>query len=359
LLTRRRCATSPTCCAPAHLAQLRAIVDDKDASPNDHFVALELLRNANIAAGGVLPGCQDTGTAIVMGKRGQHVLTRATTRRRSPAGVRYLRRDQPALLAGRAARHVRGEEHRQQLPAQIELYAIDGDEYHFLFMAKGGGSANKSMVFQETKALLKPGEPGGIPRRQAAIARTAACPPYHLAIVIGGTSAEYALKDRQARVGALLDELPARATRSSGRFRTSSGSARCSRSRAAPASARSRRKYFCMTPRVIRLPRHAPAVRSRSRCRARRIASARKITRDGCSSSSSTGPARYLPDTTHDDVAGEVKIDLTRRMRIRQALSRYPIRPGWCWRADDRRARHSRTPSSRSGSIAATGCRST
>ena len=226
---------------PGHLAQLRTILDDHEASPNDRFVALELLKNANIAAGGILPGCQDTGTAIVMGKKGQYVLTGGGDEEAISRGVfETYTEDEPALLAGRAARHVRGEEHRHNLPAQIELYATDGDEYHFLFMAKGGGSANKSLLFQETKALLNPKSLAAFLDQKLRSLGTAACPPYHLAVVIGGTSAEHTLKVAKLASARYLDDLPtkrqrARATRSA----ISSGSSRSSRSRARPASARS------------------------------------------------------------------------------------------------------------------------
>src|SRR5690242_11920282 len=194
---------------PGHLAQLRAILDDAEASPNDHFVALELLKNANIAAGGVLPGCQDTGTAIVIGKRGQLVLTAGNDEAAIARGVfdtyaeANLRYSQVAPLDMFEERNT-----GNNLPAQIELYAVDGDEYHFLFMAKGGGSANKSLLFQETKALLNPASLTAFLDQKLRSLGTAACPPYHLAIVIGGTSAELALKTAKLASARYLDELP-------------------------------------------------------------------------------------------------------------------------------------------------------
>jgi fumarate hydratase class I len=184
---------------PGHLAQLRAILDDPEASANDRFVALELLKNANIAAGGILPGCQDTGTAIVMGKKGQYVVTADGERGGDEAALSRgifetyaddnLRYSQVAPLSMFEEKNT-----GTNLPAQIELYATGGDEYHFLFMAKGGGSANKSVLYQETKALLNPKSLTAFLEQKLRSIGTAACPPYHLAIVIGGTSAEYTLK---------------------------------------------------------------------------------------------------------------------------------------------------------------------
>ena len=183
---------------PGHLAQLRAILDDPEASPNDRFVALELLKNANIAASFVLPGCQDTGTAIVMGKKGQLVLTdpgESADERAIARGVfdtyteTNLRYSQMAPLDT-----YREKNTGTNLPAQIEIYATGGDEYRFLFMAKGGGSANKSYLYQETKAVLNPKSLLEFLGQKMRSLGTAACPPYHLAVVVGGTSAEYALK---------------------------------------------------------------------------------------------------------------------------------------------------------------------
>src|SRR4029079_8377152 len=196
---------------PGHLAQLRAILDDKDASPNDHFVALELLKNANIAAGGILPGCQATGTASVMGKRAQHVRTRGDDEAAIARGV-FETYAQANLRYSQVAPLDMFEEKNtgNKLPAQIELYATDGDEYHFLFMAKGGGSANKSLLFQETKALLNPKSLAAFLDQKLRSLGTAPCPPYHLAVVIGGTSAEYALKVAKYASARYLDELPER-----------------------------------------------------------------------------------------------------------------------------------------------------
>src|SRR5271169_1933781 len=194
---------------PSHLRQLRAILDDPEASPNDRYVARDLLQNANIAAGGVLPMCQDTGTAIVMGKRGQQVLTDGHDEEHIARGVYdaytmlNLRYSQLAPLSMWEEKNT-----GSNLPAQIELYATGGDEYKFLFMAKGGGSANKSFLFQETKAVLNPARMLGFLEEKIRSLGTAACPPYHLAIVIGGTSAEFALKTAKYASAKYLDALP-------------------------------------------------------------------------------------------------------------------------------------------------------
>src|SRR5690606_12168728 len=193
---------------PGHLAQLRKILDDQEAPANDKFVALELLKNANIAADGVLPGCQDTGTAIVMGKKGQYVLSGDRDEEALSAGIfetyttTNLRYSQVAPLDMFEEKNT-----GTNLPAQIELYATGGDEYHFLFMAKGGGSANKSLLFQETKALLNPKNLSAFLEQKLRSLGTAACPPYHLAVVIGGTSAEYTLKVAKLASARYLDDL--------------------------------------------------------------------------------------------------------------------------------------------------------
>ena len=192
-----------------HLRQLRAIIDDPQASPNDRFVALDLLKNANISAGGVLPMCQDTGTAIVMGKKGERVVTgggdaEALSRGIHEAYTRLnLRYSQMAPLDMWTERNT-----GTNLPAQIDLYAADGDAYEFLLMAKGGGSANKSFLFQETKAVLNPDAMRQFLDEKLRALGTAACPPYHLAVVVGGTSAEYALKTAKYASAKYLDTLP-------------------------------------------------------------------------------------------------------------------------------------------------------
>ena len=317
---------------PGHLAQLRAILDDREASPNDHFVALELLKNANIAAGGVLPGCQDTGTAIIMGKRGQHVLTRGNDEAAIARGVfdtyveTNLRYSQVAPLDMFEEANT-----GNNLPAQIELYAIDGDEYHFLFMAKGGGSANKSLLFQETKALLNPKSLVAFLDSKLRSLGTAACPPYHLAIVIGGTSAELALKTAKLASARYLDDLPASGNALGRAFRDLDWERTVLEiARNTGIGAQFGGKYFCHDARVIRLPRHGAScpVAIAVSCSADRQALG-KITRDGVFLEQlEQDPARYLPEITPDEVAGEaIKIDLTRPMsEIRQTLSRYPIK---------------------------------
>jgi fumarate hydratase class I len=317
---------------PGHLAQLRAILDDKAASPNDHFVALELLKNANIAAGGVLPGCQDTGTAIVMGKRGQLVLTQGNDEAAIARGVfdtyveSNLRYSQVAPLDMFEEKNT-----GNNLPAQIELYAIDGDEYHFLFMAKGGGSANKSLLFQETKALLNPKSLAAFLDAKLRSLGTAACPPYHLAVVIGGTSAEQALKTAKLASARYLDELPTSGNALGRAFRDLEWEAKLLElSRQSGIGAQFGGKYFCHDARVIRLPRHGAScpVAIAVSCSADRQALG-KITREGVFLEQlEHDPAKYLPDTTHAEVASEeVRIDLTRPMsEIRATLSRYPIK---------------------------------
>src|SRR6516162_177779 len=205
---------------PRHLAQLRSILEDPEASPNDRYVARDLLKNACIAAGGVLPMCQDTGTAIVMGKRGQHVLTDGRDEEHITRGVYdayttlNLRYSQLAPLTMWEERNT-----GSNLPAQIEIYATGGDEYKFLFMAKGGGSANKSFLYQRTKAVLNEASMAAFLTEKIGSLGTAACPPYHLAIVIGGTSAEYALKTAKYASAKYLDTLPSEGSAAGHGFR--------------------------------------------------------------------------------------------------------------------------------------------
>jgi fumarate hydratase, class I len=332
LLTRTAMRDIAHLLRPGHLAQLRAILDDKDASPNDHFVARELLQNANIAAGGVLPGCQDTGTAIVMGKRGQLVLTSGSDEAAIARGV-FDTYAEANLRYSQVAPLDMFEESNtgNNLPAQIELYATEGDEYHFLFMAKGGGSANKSLLFQETKALLNPASLTAFLDHKLRSLGTAACPPYHLAVVIGGTSAELALKTAKLASARYLDDLPTSGNPLGRAFRDLEWEARVvDIARATGIGAQFGGKYFCHDARVIRLPRHGAScpVAIAVSCSADRQALG-KITRDGVFLEElERDPARYLPDTTHDDIAGEeVRIDLHRPMaEIRQTLSRHPVK---------------------------------
>jgi len=317
---------------PGHLAQLRAILDDNEASPNDKFVALELLKNANIAAGGVLPGCQDTGTAIIMGKKGQRVYTGGGDEAALSRGIydtfttTNLRYSQVAPLDMFDEKNT-----GTNLPAQIELYATDGDEYHFLFMAKGGGSANKSLLFQETKALLNEKSLTAFLDQKLRSLGTAACPPYHLAVVIGGTSAEYTLKVAKLASARYLDHLPTKGTPKGHAYRDLEWEKRVVEiARATGIGAQFGGKYFCHDARVIRLPRHGAScpVALAVSCSADRQALG-KITREGVFVEElEHDPAKYLPEVTHGELEGEVvKIDLTMPMsEIRATLSRYPIK---------------------------------
>ena len=317
---------------PGHLAQLKKILDDKEASPNDHFVALELLKNANIAAGGVLPGCQDTGTAIVMGKKGQHVLTNGADEEALSRGV-FQTYTETNLRDSQVSPLDMFEEKNTgtNLPAQIELYATDGDEYHFLFMAKGGGSANKSLLFQETKALLNPKSLSAFLEQKLRSLGTSACPPYHLAVVIGGTSAEHTLKVAKLASARYLDELPTQGGTKGHAFRDLEWEGKVVEiARQTGIGAQFGGKYFVHDARVIRLPRHGAScpVAIAVSCSADRQALG-KITKDGVFLEQlETDPAKYLPDVSHDDLEGEVvRIDLTQPMSdIRATLSRYPIR---------------------------------
>ncbi|MGE0397917.1 MAG: fumarate hydratase [Kofleriaceae bacterium] len=317
---------------PGHLAQLRSILDDPEASANDRFVALELLKNANIAAGGILPGCQDTGTAIIMGKKGQHVLTTGGDEAALSRGVfdtyaeANLRYSQVAPLDMFEEKNT-----GNNLPAQIELYATDGDEYHFLFMAKGGGSANKSLLFQETKALLNPKSLAAFLDAKLRSLGTAACPPYHLAVVIGGTSAEQTLKVAKLASARYLDHLPTSGNNLGRAFRDLEWEAKVlDIARSTGIGAQFGGKYFAHDARVIRLPRHGAScpVALAVSCSADRQALG-KITREGVFLEQlETDPAKYMPETTHSELEGEVvKIDLRMPMsEIRALLSRYPIK---------------------------------
>ncbi|GGJ97806.1 fumarate hydratase class I [Pilimelia anulata] len=322
---------------PAHLAQLRAILDDPAASANDRFVALDLLRNANIAAGGVLPMCQDTGTAIVMGKRGRHVLTDGRDEEAIARGVHAaytklnLRYSQLAPLTMWDERNT-----GSNLPAQVELYAEDpggvADAYKFLFMAKGGGSANKSYLYQETKALLNPTRMMQFLEEKLRLIGTAACPPYHLAIVVGGTSAEFALKTAKYASAKYLDALPTAGDMTAHGFRDLELEEQVLElTREFGIGAQFGGRYFCHDVRVVRLPRHGAScpVAIAVSCSADRQAVA-KITPSGVwLEKLATDPARYLPDVTDAALDGGevVRVDLNRPMaEIRAELSRYPVK---------------------------------
>jgi fumarate hydratase, class I len=317
---------------PAHLRQLRSILADPEASRNDRFVARDLLKNACIAAGGVLPMCQDTGTAIVMGKRGLQVLTDGRDDEYIARGV-YDAYTRLNLRYSQLAPLTMWEERNtgSNLPAQIELYATAGEEYKFLFMAKGGGSANKSYLYQETKAVLNPARMATFLDEKIRSLGTAACPPYHLAIVIGGTSAEYALKTAKYASAKYLDALPTAGSMDAHGFRDLELEQEVLEiTRRAGIGAQFGGRYFCHDVRVIRLPRHGAScpVAIAVSCSADRQATA-KITRNGVFLEQlETDPARYLPDPTPADLADDVvRVDLSRPMaEIRAELSRYPIK---------------------------------
>ncbi|ROT28078.1 fumarate hydratase [Micromonospora sp. HM5-17] len=323
---------------PAHLAQLRAIIDDPAASPNDRFVALDLLRNANIAAGGVLPMCQDTGTAIVMGKRGRHVLTDGSDEEAISRGV-YQAYTRLNLRYSQLAPLTMWEERNtgNNLPAQIEIYAEDPDghpdTYKFLFMAKGGGSANKSFLYQETKALLNPTRLMQFLEEKLRLIGTSACPPYHLAIVVGGTSAEYALKTAKLASAKYLDNLPTSGSLLGHGFRDLELEAEVlEMTRQFGIGAQFGGRYFCHDVRVVRLPRHGAScpVAIAVSCSADRQAMG-KITPSGVwLERLETDPARFLPDVTDaqlDQGTEVVRIDLNRPMdEIRAELSKYPVK---------------------------------
>jgi fumarate hydratase class I len=316
---------------PAHLAQLRRIFDDPEASDNDRFVALELLTNANIAAGRELPGCQDTGTAIVVGYKGENVLTGVDDAEALSHGIydtyqqRNLRYSQMAPLDLYTEKNT-----GTNLPAQIELYATRGSDYDLLFIAKGGGSANKSFLFQETKALLNPASLMSFLEEKIRAIGTSACPPYHLAIVIGGTAAEYTLKTVKLASCHALDDLPTSGNELGRGFRDVALEEAVQKlCNEIGIGAQFGGKYFAHDVRVIRLPRHGAScpVGIGVSCSADRQVKA-KINAEGVFLERlETNPAKYLPDITPEELGGEVvKIDLRRPMaEILAELSQYPV----------------------------------
>jgi fumarate hydratase, class I len=317
---------------PGHLAQLAKILQDPEASPNDKFVALDLLKNANIAAGGILPMCQDTGTAIIMGKKGQRVFTGYNDEEAIAKGVFQTYNSSSLRYSQLAPLDMYKEKNTgNNLPAQIELYATEGDAYKFLFMAKGGGSANKSYLYQETKALLNPDSLLKFLEAKAKSLGTAACPPYHMAVVIGGTSAEYALKTAKLASARYLDTLPMTGNELGRGFRDLELEEKVHQmTQRTGIGAQFGGKYFCHDVRVIRLPRHGAScpVAIAVSCSADRQAIG-KITRDGIYLEQlETEPAKYLPEPTEKDLHEVVvNIDLNRPMsEIRAELSKYPIK---------------------------------
>ena len=316
-----------------HLSKLAGILDDPEASANDRFVALDLLKNANIAAGYVLPSCQDTGTAIVMGKKGELVLTGGGDEEAIARGV-YDTYDTSNLRYSQMAPLSMWDEKNtgNNLPAQIEIYATPGDQYSFLFMAKGGGSANKSYLFQETKAILNPTSLMQFLDEKIRMLGTAACPPYHLAVVIGGTSAEHTMKTAKLATARYLDTLPTEGSELGHGFRDLELEAQVLKlSQDTGIGAQFGGKYFCHDVRVIRLPRHGASlpVGIAVSCSADRQALG-KITAEGVFLEQlETNPAQYLPDITdeHLDDSLVVEIDLNRPMdEIRAELTKYPVK---------------------------------
>lgn len=315
-----------------HLQQLADILKDPQASANDRFVALDLLKNASIAAGGVLPMCQDTGTAIVKASKGQMVFTTASDEQAIARGI-YNTYQTSSLRYSQLAPISMYEEvnTNTNLPAEIKISAVDGDEFKFLFIAKGGGSANKSYLFQETKALLneKVLLPWLFDKMQTL--GTSACPPYHLAVVIGGTSAEYALETAKLASTKYLDTLPTTGSPAGHAFRDTDLEAKVLQlAQQTGIGAQFGGKYFCHDVRVIRLPRHGAScpVAMAVSCSADRQALG-KITKDGVFLEQlEQDPARFLPEVTHDELSTDVvNIDLNRPMsEIRATLSKYPVK---------------------------------
>jgi fumarate hydratase class I len=318
-----------------HLQQLANILKDPDASPNDRFVALDLLKNANIAAGGILPMCQDTGTALVMGKKGQYVLTTAKDEVAISQGI-YDAYTKLNLRYSQMAPVTTWDEKNtgNNLPAQIEIYADSDhqDEYNFIFIAKGGGSANKSFLYQETKAVLNPASFMTWLDEKLRSIGTAACPPYHLAIVIGGTSAEHTVKTAKLASTKYLDSLPTTGDAAIGHgFRDIELEAKVLElTRTLGIGAQFGGKYFCHDVRVIRLPRHGASlpIAIAVSCSADRQAKA-KITKDGIFLEElERDPAHFLPDTTDAHLDDNVvKIDLNQSMdKVRAELSKHPVK---------------------------------
>ena len=315
-----------------HLAQLSLILSDPEASDNDRFVATELLRNANIAAGGVLPSCQDTGTAIIWGTKGERVVTGSDDGEVISRGVfdtyltSNLRYSQLAPLTMFEERNT-----GNNLPAQIEIYSGPGDVYKLAFMAKGGGSANKSFLFQQTKALLNPTSLTQFLDEKLRTLGTAACPPYHLAVVVGGTSAEHALKTAKYASAKYLEGLPLEGSDAGHAFRDLEWEQRILElTRQFGIGAQFGGKYFCHDVRVIRLPRHGAScpVAIAVSCSADRQAFA-KITSEGIFLEQlEEDPARFLPEASDSELSSEViPVDLNRPMsEIRSQLTQFPVK---------------------------------
>ena len=321
---------------PGHLASLRAILDDPEASGNDRFVALDLLKNANIAAGGVLPMCQDTGTAIVFGKKGQRVWVDGDEEEALSWGVHRTYTETNLRYSQMAPLTMWDEVNTgNNLPVQFDILAAPGDhhadEFHLMFVAKGGGSANKTFLFQETRAVLSPDRLRKFLETKMKTLGTSACPPYHLAIVIGGTSAETTLKTVKLASTKWLDTLPTSGDKSGHAFRDLEMELQVLEiSRQIGIGAQFGGKYFCHDVRVVRLPRHGASlpIGIGVSCSADRQIKA-KITPEGVFLEQlETDPARFLPETTDDHLGDDsVVVDLNRPMtEIRAQLSAYPVK---------------------------------
>jgi fumarate hydratase class I len=321
---------------PAHLASLRAILDDPEASGNDRFVALDLLKNANIAAGGVLPMCQDTGTAIVFGKKGQRVWVDGDEEEALSWGVHRTYTETNLRYSQMAPLTMWNEVNTgNNLPVQFDIMAAPGDhhadEFHLMFVAKGGGSANKTFLFQETRAVLSPERLKAFLETKMKTLGTSACPPYHLAIVIGGTSAETTLKTVKLASTKWLDTLPTSGDKSGHAFRDLEMEQQVLEiSRNIGIGAQFGGKYFCHDVRVVRLPRHGASlpIGIGVSCSADRQIKA-KITPEGVFLEQlETDPARFLPETTDDHLGDDsVVVNLNRPMaEIRAQLSSYPVK---------------------------------
>ncbi|MSP30057.1 MAG: fumarate hydratase [Acetobacteraceae bacterium] len=321
---------------PTHLKQLRAILDDKDASSNDRFVALDLLKNANISAGGVLPMCQDTGTALVFGKKGQHVWVEGDEEEALSYGVHRTYTETNLRYSQMAPLSMYEETNTgNNLPVQFDIMAASGahhaDEFHLMFVAKGGGSANKSFLFQETRAILNPARLAAFLETKMKTLGTSACPPYHLAIVIGGTSAEATLKTVKLASTKWLDNLPTKGSKAGHAFRDLEMERQVLEiSRNIGIGAQFGGKYFCHDVRVVRLPRHGASlpVGIGVSCSADRQILA-KITLEGIFLEAlETDPAKYLPETTDDHLGDDsVPVDLNRPMvEVRAQLAALSVK---------------------------------
>src|SRR6476469_7931881 len=317
---------------PAHLASLKSIVEDPEASDNDKFVAFDFLKNANIAAGGVLPMCQDTGTAIIMGKKGRLVFTDGDDEGALAEGARdaYLKKN---LRYSQLAPISMFEEKNtaNNMPAQVEIYSEGEDAYKLLFIAKGGGSANKAFLFQATPSILTHDRMVAFLKEKVLTLGTAACPPYHLAIVIGGTSAELTMKTVKLASTKYLDELPTKGSEDGNAFRDLEMEAEVLKmTQSTGVGAQFGGKYFCHDVRVIRLPRHGASlpIGLGVSCAADRQALG-KITKDGVFLEElEHHPAQYLPEVDQEKLGGEVvKVDLRKPMKeILAQLSKYPVK---------------------------------